>query len=188
MATGTRRAPAKKTAPKKPPVVEPEELEEEDDDLEELEEDETTETAPKGKAKGGQPEVNFGVADLVKLIKSKTGEDVTTRGLRTLIRKMARDGSGRVEREIVAGNRTRYDWSGPNDPEVKKIVAAYKAGELEADKQEKLAQLKENSAKKKAAAEKVVAGAGAKKKKKAAPVVEELDDDDEELEELEDEE
>lgn len=95
-------------------------------------------------------EVAFGVADLVKLIKTKLGQDTTTRELRTLLRKMARD--GRLDREIIAGNRARWEWSGPNDAEVKKVVAAFKAGELAADKAEKLAALKERKAEKKAAA------------------------------------
>src|SRR6478609_620885 len=65
-----------------------------------------------------ETEPTFGVADLVKLIKEKLGKDTTTRELRTLLRKMARD--GRLDREIVAGNRARWEWSGPNDAEVKK--------------------------------------------------------------------
>jgi hypothetical protein len=167
MATRTK---TKKAAP----VVEPEEAE---DELEELEEDEVEETAPK---KSAQPQITFGVADLAKHLVAK-GHKVDPRGLRTLIRKMARDGSGRVDREIVAGNRTRYDWpKGLKDPEVKKIVAAFEAGELEADKQEKLAALKERKANKpkdeaKVTGKKTKAG----KKAKAAPVVE---DDDEDLE------
>lgn len=94
-------------------------------------------------------EVAFGVADLVALIKQKQGADTTTRELRTLLRKMARD--GRLDREIVAGNRARWEWSGPNDPEVKKVLEAFKAGELEEDKQAKLQALKERKAAKKAA-------------------------------------
>jgi hypothetical protein len=158
-------------AAKPAPEVEPdEELDtestEDDGDLEdmdELEEDEVTETKPATKKSTAQ-EVTFGINDLRALIKKKTGEDVDARGLRTLIRKMARDDSGRVQREIVAGNRSRYDWSGPNDPEVVAIVKAYQGGELEAEKQAKLKALKENKAAKTAA-------------KKATASVEEDDED-----------
>lgn len=174
-----KKAPAKKAAPKPPPVEEVEELEEDDDDLEELEEDEVEEVAPKKAAKKGTPAasaVTFGVSDLAAYLVQKTGTKVDARGLRTLIRKMARDGSKRIDRVIVAGNRTRYDWSGPNDPEVKRIIAAFEGGELEADKQEKLQALKDRKASqgpKKATSKKA--------KRKPAPV-EEVDDDDEDLE------
>lgn len=126
-----------------------------EDEVDEVEE---TETPAK--------EVAFGVSDLVALIKEKLGKDTTTRELRTLLRKMARD--GRLDREIVAGNRARWEWSGPSDPEVKKVLAAFKAGELEEDKKEKLAALKERKAAAQAA-------------KKAAAEAE--SEDDEELEE-----
>lgn len=121
-------------------------------------------------------EVTFGVADLCAHVAEKLNLDKvpTTREMRTLIRKMARDESGRVNREIIPGNRSRYDWSGPNDPEVKAIVKAFADGELEADKQEKLAALKASSEAKRAA-------------KKAAKEAEEAGDEDEaeEDEELE---
>jgi hypothetical protein len=170
MATATKSRSTKKSAPAK--VVEPEV---EDDDLEELEEDEVEEAAPKAK-KGAAQEVTFGVQDIVKYLTGK-GHKVNARGLRTLIRKMARDGSNRVNREIVAGNRTRYDWpKGLKDPEVKKIIAAFEAGELEADKQEKLQALKERKAAKDKKAGKV------KGKKAKVEVVEEDDDEDLELE------
>ena len=108
----------------------------------------------------------FGVSDVADLIQVRTGKVVKTRDLRTLLRKMARD--GRLDREIIAGNRERWVWSGAEDPEVEKIIEAYMAGELEADKQEKLAALKERKAEQRAAA-------------KAAKEAEEADD--EELEE-----
>jgi hypothetical protein len=158
---------------------------EDDDELEELEEDDAAEEAPKAK-KGAAAEVTFGVQDIVKYLTGK-GHKVNARGLRTLIRKMARDGSNRVEREIVAGNRTRYDWpKGLKDPEVKKIIKAFEDGELEADKQEKLQALKERKAAKDKAAGKVKGKKTKASGKKAAAVVED-DDDDEDLE-LEDDE
>lgn len=112
-------------------------------------------------------EVTFGVSDIAAMLSEGQDKKVTTRELRTLIRKMARDGQGRVVREIIPGNRTRYNWSGPEDPEVQAIINAFHSGELEADKQEKLAALKERKAAQKAA--------------KAAEV-EEVEEDDEELE------
>lgn len=176
--TATKRA-AKKSAPAPEPEVVDEDLEM-DEELEEMEADEVEE-APKSSAQ----EVTFGVSDLAKWLSQKFDKKVTPRELRTLIRKMARDGSGRVDREIKAGNRSRYDWpDGLKDPEVKAIVTAFKNGELEADKQEKLQALKDRKAKK--TAEAAPAKKAAAKKKKAAPVEEELEDDDEDLD-LEDE-
>lgn len=162
MATGTKnKTKGSKVKTKAAVVTAPE------PEVDEVDESEVEEAAP---AKAGVQEVTFGVSHLVTLIKEKTGKDTTTRELRTLLRKMARD--GRLNREIVAGNRSRYDWSGPKDPEVKAVVKAFSDGELEADKQEKLAALKakkaEATAAKKAAAE------------KAAPAEVE-DDDDEDL-------
>ena len=175
MATARTRTKAKAA-----PAPEPEEVED-DLELEELEEDDTEEeVTPKAKTKAAKKtdDVVFGASDLAKWLNENVeGAKVDARGIRTLIRKMARDGSGRVNREIVPGNRTRYNWSGPTDPEVKAIIKAFKAGELEADKQEKLAALKENKAKKDAAAP--PAKKAGTKKAKPAPVVEEEDDDEE---------
>lgn len=158
---------AKKSKSTKPAkVVEPDDVE--DDDLEELEDDEATDSAP---TKGGSDDVVFGASDLAKLLTEKTGKNITARDLRTLLRKMARD--GRLDREIKAGNRSRYSWSGPNDPEVKKIIKAVTSGELEEGKREALAKLKEQKAAKQAAKAKAD-----KKKAKKAKVVEEDDDED----------
>lgn len=140
MATKTKAAPAKKTtAAKAKPAPAPE-----------VAEDGT-----------------FGVADIVELIRVKTGKVTKTRDLRILLRKMARD--GRLDREIVAGNRNRWEWTGPEDPEIDKIIEAFEAGELEEDKQAKLQALKDRKAKEKA--------------EKAAAAEAEAEDDDEELEE-----
>lgn len=94
-------------------------------------------------------EVEFGVSDIAELISVKFNKVVKTRDLRTLLRKMARD--GRLNREIVAGNRDRWVWTGPNDPEVDTILDAFENGELEADKKEKLDALKERKAAQRAA-------------------------------------
>lgn len=154
MAATTRtRRPASNTKAAKPEPVEeePEELEVEDEDMEELEEDEVSDEKPVTKKSSAAAEITFGIRDLVELIEKKTGQKTDPRGVRTLIRKMARDGSGRVQREITPGNRTRYDWSGPNDPEVVKIIKAFSDGELEEEKQAKLTALKEQKAAKVAA-------------------------------------
>lgn len=140
-------AAARKTA-KVAPVVEVDEVDEIDDELEELEETEVADKAPSKKG-GAAEEVTFGAADLAKLLSEKTGKVITTRDLRTLLRKMAR--SSRLDREILPGNRARYNWSGPNDPEVKAVIKAVTGGELEAGKKEALAKLKEQKAAKTAA-------------------------------------
>lgn len=161
-----------KSAVKEPEV---EELEELDDDVE------AEETKSK---KGGAQEVTFGVADLVKHIKDKTGKDYSTRDVRTLIRKMAREDKPRVDREIVAGNRSRYDWPlGTKDPEVKAIIKAIGGGEVEAGRKEALDKLKQNKAEKDAAKGKKDKKG---KKNKPAPVVED-DDDDVDIEDEDDE-
>lgn len=166
MAAAKTKAKSKKAAEPTPD----EELE-----LEEMSEDEVEE-APK--KKGGQEEVTFGASDLAKYLSEKSGKTVSPRELRTLIRKMARDGQGRVNREIVPGNRTRYNWSGIDDPEVQAIIKAFDGGELEADKKAKLEELKQRKAEKKAAGEKT----GKKGKKgKAKAKVEETEDEELEL-------
>jgi hypothetical protein len=142
-----------------------------EEDVEELEE---AEEATKTKSK--KDDVVFGVADIAAHLTEKTGKKVTTRELRTLIRKMARDGSARVDREIIPGNRTRYSWSGIKDPEVVAIIAAFDGGELEADKKEKLEALKARKAEKKAKEGKAPAKGKAKSKKAKA------EDEDDELE------
>lgn len=115
-----------------------------------------TKTAPKAKAAAAPApvveateETVFGVSDIAELIQVKTGKAVKTRDLRTLLRKMARD--GRLNREIIAGNRERWTWTGPTDPEVDTIIDAFEAGELDEDKAEKLNALKERKAAQRAA-------------------------------------
>lgn len=149
-----------------------------DEELEEVDGDEVEESGTSKKA----DEVTFGASDLAKYLSEKSGKAVSTRELRTLIRKMARDGSKRVNREITPGNRTRYNWSGIDDPEVQAIIAAFDGGELEADKQAKLAELKANKAAKKAAGEPTGKKAKKGKKGKSAPAPAAEDGDDEDLE------
>ena len=123
-------------------------------------------TAPAAPAPEVVEEEIFGVSNIVELIQVQTGKAVKTRDLRILLRKMARD--GRLNREIVAGNRARWEFDGPEDPSVEAILEAYENGELEADKQEKLAALKERKNEQRAA--------------KAAKEAEEAEGGEEELE------
>jgi hypothetical protein len=171
-------APKTKSRPK--PVVE--EVDELDDDVELEELSEDLDDTPKKKAKRADaPE--FGIQELCAFLERQTGKAYKPREVRTLIRKMARDGSGRVERDIVPGNRARYSWTGTKDPQVQAILSAVKEGEIESSRKEALDKLKvQNQAKrdqKKAAAE-------AKPKKKVK--VPDPDEDEDELEELDDDE
>ena len=130
------------------------EVEQADDDLEleELGDDSTDDTETKSSK---SDEVTFGVKDLCDHVEKETGKKYTTREMRTLIRKMAREDKPRVNREVIPGNRSRYDWpKGPKDPEVKAIVAAAKGGEIEAGKKEALDKLKKDKAAKKDKGEK----------------------------------
>lgn len=192
MAARTRSTTAAKKAAAKPaPAPEPEEEEEleelEEGDFEEVEEAPAEEAASTKRSRANA-DVTFGVAHLAEHLTQKSGKSVTTRELRTLIRRMAREterqGGPRVNREIVPGNRTRYDWPlGLKDPEVKAIVAAFLGGEAETAKKEALDKLKaDNAAKRAAKAAAPAAKSTAKKatsRKAPEPVAEE---DDEELE------
>lgn len=147
-----------------------------DVELEDLDADVEAEDGDAGKSKA--QEVEFGASDLAKYLTEKTGKNISPRELRALIRKMAREDTPRVDREIKQGNRSRYNWPGGlKNPEVKAIIKAVTGGELEADKQAKLQALKEQKAKKKAAEGKT----GKKGKGKKAAPVEEPDEDVEEV-------
>lgn len=170
---------AKKTKAAPPPVEDEDELEE----LEELEEDEVEEApVKKGKKAAASDDVVFGASDLAKLA-STDEKTYDAKTIRTLLRRMARD--GRLTREISPQNRSRYSWSGPDDPEVKKILKAIRGGEIEAARNEALGALKEKKAAERAAkkAAQEAAEAKAGKKRKAAPPP---DDDDDDVEDLED--
>lgn len=176
------------TRAKAAPVEEPEEDEfeemdesEEDEDLEELEEageDEAEETpAPKGKKATGtkaapkKDSIQFGSPWLAQYVTEVTGETLDSRAVRMLLRKLAKD--GKLEREVGV-TRDRYQFTGPNDPTVKLVLAMVKSGEAKAMKQAGLAAVKEKAEQKKAAA----------KAAKAAEVEEaEEVDEDEEVEE-----
>jgi hypothetical protein len=178
------RRTTKKAAAK--PVEEPE-IDEvvEDEEFEEV--DQAEETDAPAKTKGtGRPQVDFGIRQVCDILSEKTGKDVTPRELRVLARKLAKDQTGRIDREIVAGNRSQYSWSGANDPEVKALIKAFMAGEGDEEKKAKLAALKESSAAKRASSPSKPTPKKAPAKKKAAAVEEEVYEDDEELD-LEDE-
>lgn len=162
---------------------EDEDLELEDDvELDELDDDEVEEK-PKRKGKtAADAEVTFGVRDLCDLVKRKLKKEYTTKEMRTLLRKMAREDSPRINREVIQGNKSRYSWEGPEDPEVKRVLKAIQGGEIESARKETLDALKEKKAKKDAAA-----GKGANKAKSKAKRKQEVEDDDEDtVDEIED--
>lgn len=135
-----------------------------EDEIEEVEEA----AAP---AKTAEPEV-WGVRNLIALIKKRTGKEYNPREVRTLLRKLAREGGG-VDREIVAGNKSRYSWTGSKDPEVLAVLKAVEGGAIEQAKKDALAKLKSDKAAKTAAAE----PAKAKTKAAAAPAADEEEED-----------
>lgn len=138
----------------------------EDDEVDEVEEAETS-------TKAAEPEV-WGVRNLIALIKAKTEKEYSPREVRTLLRKLAREGGG-VEREIIAGNKSRYSWTGADDPEVKAVLKAVKGGAIEAAKKAALDKLKSDKAAKNAAKASTDAKAG--KGKAAAPAADDEDED-----------
>lgn len=160
----------------------PVEVEDDDLELEELEDDVAEEKPTKGKAKGGGDEVAFGASDLARLANEKFDKNYDAKTIRTLLRKLAR--SGKLSREISPENRTRYSWSGPDDPEVKMILKEIKGGAIETARNEALGALKEKKAAERAAKAAAAEKSGGKKAaKKVAPPV---DDDDDEVEDLDD--
>lgn len=168
----------KNTKSKSTKAAEVEEIDDEDVELEDLDEDVEESDAPAKKSK--TQEVEFGASDLAEYLSNETGKTISTRDLRALIRKMAREDNPRIQREITPGNRTRYNWPGGLDnPEVQAIVEAVTGGEMEADKKAKLEELKKRKAEKTAAKGSTKKS---KKSKKAAKVEEPEDDDVEEIE------
>lgn len=156
-------------------VVEEVEDLDEDLELEELEEAVEEETKPK-KARAKRADAPaFGIQELCALIEQETGKAHSPREVRTLLRKMARDNSGRINREITPDNRSRYSWSGEDDPEVQAVIAAITGGELEAEKKAALDALKNRKA---AGGKKAPAKKKAAAKKTPPPADEEEEDDD----------
>jgi hypothetical protein len=159
-------------------------LDEDDDEDEDIVETVKTKKAPaKKKARRQSQEVTFGVRDLCDWLTEHNdqGKVYQPKDLRNLIRKMAREDTPRVDREVIAGNKTRYDWpQGVKDPEVKRIIKAVQKGEIEQARKEQLDSLKERKAAKDAAAGKTKSAAKTKQAAKTKAV--ELDDEDEDFE------
>ena len=107
MATATKR----RTSTKKAKVEEPEV--EEDLDITEDEADE--EPAPKAKAKKAAKDTK-GTAWLVEHVNEKLGLELSGFTMRTILRKMAKDG------ELDRESRSRYEFTGPGDPVVKAVI------------------------------------------------------------------
>ena len=137
----------------------------------EVDEEETVEEAPKAK-KAKAPEVKFGTGELVALINKETGSSYDSYNLRVILRKMVKDGI--LERTEAEG-RSRYSFSGPNDPQVKAILKAIKEGYGEKAKQERLDNLKAKRTEKPKAKKSTKKAAA-----KEAPVV--VEDEDLEIE------
>jgi colicin import membrane protein len=186
------------------PVEEPEEdeFEEmdevEDDDLEELEEEEPEE-APKPKTRRTKakadptaeegdvvkpkrkaptrPEIQYSSAWLAAHVTEKTGETYDARGIRMLLRKLAKD--GKLSR-VVGEDRNRYEFTGPSDQTVKDVLDFVTSGAAKELKQAGLQAVKDKAAEKKAAARAAREAAAAE----AAEVEAEAEDvEDDELEE-----
>lgn len=119
-------------------------------------------------AKVAAPKIEFGTKELAEHVNKEAGTSYDAYNLRILLRKLTKDGVlARVESE----GRSRYSFTGPEDPQVVAIVAAVKDGAAEKAKQERLDGLKAQRAATKKAAPKKKAAA-----KEAEPEVEEEDD------------
>lgn len=163
---------AKRTAKAKAaPAVE---IEEEDFELE-AEEVEVTEAPAKAK-KAAAPKIEFGTKELAAHVNAEAGTTYDAYNLRILLRKLTKDG---VLERVESEGRSRYSFTGPEDPQVIAIVEAVKSGAAEKAKQERLDKLKADREAKKPATKKATA-----KKVKAAEVEPEADEEDFEIEEL----
>lgn len=111
---------------------------------------------------------------LTALINEKVGTSYSAFQIRTLLRKLIKEGA--FERE-----EGRYVFTGERDPRVLAVLKAIKAGAMEAEKKERTTKAKATSKAKAAAAEEAPKPRRSRKPK-AAPVVE--DDDDVDLDEI----
>jgi hypothetical protein len=144
----------RKAAAQPEPEEEFEEIEEGDEDLEELEDEEPEDEAPAPKAKKTTKAAvstapTNGSAWLAAHVTEVTGETYDARGVRMLLRKLAKDGT--LDRE-VGETRDRYSFTGPNDPIVKAVVKMVSSGEAKAMKQAGLEKVKAAAEAKKAKA------------------------------------
>jgi hypothetical protein len=164
-------AAAKRTKAAKPAVEEVEEdltITEADEEVDfDLDEDEAEETpAPKAKkakkaaaekpAKVAAPKIEFGTKELAAHVNSEAGTSYDAYNLRILLRKLTKDG---VLERVESEGRSRYSFTGPEDPQVVAIVEAVKSGAAEKAKQERLDKLKTDRAAKKPAKKAKVAKA-----------------------------
>lgn len=171
----TRSRAANKAAEADDAIEELDELDdvaEDDDDLEELGEPEPArgrgakKAAPAkkttAKATSRTETLEYDSNWLAGYITEETGMEYDSRGVRMLLRKLAKDGS--LDREIGT-DRQRYVFpKGPNDPTVKAVIKMVKSGEAAAVKREGLDKVKERATPAKKAAAK-----SAPAKKAAAP-------------------
>lgn len=105
------------------------------------------ESDEKPKKKGpARPPIEFGSGWLVSYINEQCGTEYKAFDLRVLLRKMAK--SKEIQRD-VGEDRSRYEFTGPNDPVVKAVIKKVKAGDIDKAKKDSLAKLKESAAKKK---------------------------------------
>jgi hypothetical protein len=158
MARTTRTRAAAKPVEEDDVFEELDELEEAaDDDLEELDEPEETKPA-RGRAKKAAPAAKKTAAKaapksesseydsnwLASHITEETGVEYDSRGVRMLLRKLAKDGS--LDREIGT-DRARYTFpKGPTDPTVRAVIKMVKSGEAQAVKREGLENVKAKAA------------------------------------------
>jgi hypothetical protein len=150
--TTTRRRTASKPAPE-PEVVEDEFEDIEDgDELEELEdgdvEDEETPAEKPKRKPPVRPTIEYGSPWLAAYITENTDETYDARGIRMLLRKLAKD--GKLDR-VVGEDRARYEFTGPKDPTVVAVLAMVKSGAAKELKQAGLQAVKDKAAAKKAA-------------------------------------
>lgn len=110
--------------------------------------------------------IEFGTAQLLDHIEAETGKRYDGRALRVLLRKMTADG------QLVREHGQRYEFTGPEDAKVQKIIERIKGGEIEAAAKAALDKLKADAEVKRAA-------------KKAAKEAEEAAGEDESDEEVE---
>jgi len=156
----------KKSAKKAAPV----------EDEEEDEDDEDEEPAPKQQRKRAAADTaetsTYNSAWLAEYVNEQCDKNYNPAAMRVLLRKLAR--AGKLGRN-VGEDKSRYDFTGPQDPIVKLVVKAVREGVLDKARKEALDALKEKAAAKKAAAAEV----SAKKSGKKATAPEPDEDEDE---------
>lgn len=163
---------AKRTKAAKPAPVEIEE-----DDFELEAEEAPVEEKPAKAKKAAAPKIEFGTKELAAHVNEETGSTYDAYNLRILLRKLTKDGV--LERTETEG-RSRYSFTGPEDPQVQAIVEAVKSGAAEKAKQERLDKLKADREEKKKTAPKK----SSKKKATVEAEPEADEEDDFEVEEL----